>query len=135
MYTKKPETRSGRERKRSAQGHFDRVCKAAERGFRLSHAVLKHMKQVARLESEYGRAVLSETRDDQKLFQTSNGTVGFAWLLMFSTSVTVAQERVAVAQQIKDEVCGVLAAALDMLAAELKQAQAEGMKRFEAQNA
>jgi len=113
--------------------YFDRVCKVVERGFKLSHAVLKHLKQVARLEGEYARAMMSSSRDDSKLFQMSNGTVGFAWLLMFNSSVSCAQQRATFAQELKEDVCSVLSSALDMLSAEFKRAESEGMKCFEAQ--
>ena len=108
------------------------MLKAVERGFRLSHAVLKYLKQTARLAGEHARAVLGAGRDERKLFQTSNGTVGFAWLLLFSTGAGVAHARAAAAQQLREDVCPLLAATLDLLGAELRQAAGAGVPRRDA---
>jgi len=76
---------------------------------------------------------MNSSRDDSKLFQTSNGTVGFAWLLMFNSSLSVNQQRATFATELKEEVCTLLSTTLEMLLNEFKHAESEGMKLFEVQ--
>jgi len=107
---------------------FDRACKAVEGAFHTSQALLKFLKLIAKQESEYARSVLGSSRDDKKLFQTCNGTVGAAWLMMFNSTTSGATERQNYAQQLRDNVCGRLSEKLDTLSSELKAAETDGYR-------
>ena len=99
-----------------------------EGAFHTSNSLLKFLKLIAKQESEYARTLLGSSRDDKKLFQTCNGTVGFAWLMMFNGSTANATERQSYALALRENVCNVLAERLESLNADFKAAEAEGYR-------